>query len=466
MTLGTYWEIIKRSWKLLVLTTVLFTAAALLLSLRMTPMYQATAQLFVSVRSSDGISGAYTGGLYVQQRIKSYVTVVDSPGVLQPVIDDLQLDLSTGDLAGMVSVQNPMGTVLLEVVADNTDPQQAQLIANATARSLASEIVRLESSQSGGKPVRVEVIRPATTPGSPVSPRTRLNVAIGFIIGLVIGAGLALLRATFDTSVKTAEQLTEATGATLLATIPQDSSAAKNPLVMLQGSTVAESYRTLRTNLQYVDIDNPPQSVVITSCLPLEGKSTTAANLAIALAQGGAKVLLVEADLRRPRIADYLGVAAGAGLTDVLTGKVDIADAIVGWQRNLVDFLPAGAIPPNPSELLGSRQMAELLDELRTRYDMVILDSPPLLPVTDAAILATVADGAILVTRYGKTHKDQAAEAADSVRQINARLYGAVLNFVPRKRRHRRGYDYNYKSSTSQQAEAPRPASSPRSSDA
>lgn len=465
MTLGTYWDIIRRSWKLLVVTTVLFTVAALLLSLRMTPMYQATAQLFVSVRSSDGISGAYTGGLYVQQRIKSYVTVVDSPGVLQPVIDELQLDMSTGDLAGMVSVQNPMGTVLLDVVADDTDPQQAEQIANATARSLATEIVRLESSQSGGKPVRVEVIRPATTPGSPVAPRTRLNVAVGFILGLAIGAGLALLRATFDTSIKSVEQFTEVTGATSLGTIPQDPGAAKNPLVMLGGSTVAESYRTLRTNLQYVDIDNPPRSVVITSCLPLEGKSTTAANLAIALAQGGAKVLLVEADLRRPRLAEYLGLTAGSGLTDVLTGKVDISDAIIAWQRGLVDFLPAGGIPPNPSELLGSRQMAELLSDLRGRYDMVILDSPPLLPVTDAAILATVADGAILVARYGKTHKEQAASAADSVRHVNARLYGAVLNFVPRKRRHRRGYDYNYKAKQTA-TPAEELASSPQATDA
>ncbi len=465
MTLGSYWEMVKRSWKMIVATTVIGTLAALAFSLRATPMYQADSLLFVSVRSSEGISGAYTGGLYVQQRMKSYVTVVDSPAVLDPVVTELNLDMTSSDLAGAVSVQNPMGTVLLDVLAVDVDPEQARQIADATASSLASEIVRLESNQSAGKPVKVELIRPATTPSSPISPRTRLNVALGFLIGLVLGVGLSVLRATFDTSIKTTEQLTDATNATLLGTIPNDPGAAKNPLVMLQGTPVAEAYRTLRTNLQYVDIDNPPHSVVITSCLPFEGKSTTAANLAIALAQGGSRVLLVEADLRRPQVATYLGVAGTPGLTDVLTSNVTFTDAVISWQRGLLDFLPAGEIPPNPSELLGSRQMAELLSDLRQRYDLVILDSPPTLLVTDAAILATVANGAILIARHGKTHTDQAERAAESLRHVNARLYGAVLNFVPRKRHHRRGYEYDYKARAERQS-PPKPVESARENSA
>ena len=259
----------------------------------------------------------------------------------------------------------------------------------------------------------------------------------------MVGVGIAVLRATLDTSIKSVDDLQDATQATLLGSIAYDSGAAKNPLVTLQGTPRAEAYRSIRTNLQYVDVDNPPRSVVITSSVPLEGKSTTAANLAIALAQGGSKVLLVEADLRRPRVAEYLGVEGSIGLTDVLIGQARVDDAIIPWQRGLLDFLPSGAIPPNPSELLGSQQLADLLTELGTRYNVLILDAPPLLPVTDAAILTTAADGAILVARYGETRREQAEQAADSLRQVNGRLFGTVLNFVPEKRR-TRGYDYGY----------------------
>jgi non-specific protein-tyrosine kinase len=194
--------------------------------------------------------------------------------------------------------------------------------------------------------------------------------------------------------------------------------------------------------LQYVDVDNPPKTVVITSSVPSEGKSTTACNLAIALAQAGSRVLLIEADLRRPKVAEYLGVDGSNGLTDVLIGKTTPENAIVTWQRGLLDFLPAGTIPPNPSELLGSHQMAELLKELGKRYDIILLDAPPLLPVTDAAIMATAADGAILVARSGNTTKEQIRQAADALQQVNARLLGTVLNFAPQRKR--RGYGSNY----------------------
>lgn len=443
MSLREYWVIARRSWLLIVSTTLAGALATLGLSLLMTPLYQAQSQLFVSVQSADEISGAYTGGLYVQQRIKSYVTVVDTPSVLEPVIDQLDLDMTYVQLAEQVSAQNPTGTVLLDVLATDVDGQRAAEIADATAESLAAAIVSLETTESDAKPVQVELIRPAEVPTAPVSPRTKLNVLVGGILGLVVGMGIAVVRAAQDTSIKSTDDLHEATGATLLGTVSYDSQAGKNPLATLQGTPRAEAYRSIRTNFQYVDVDNPPRCVVITSSVPLEGKSTTAANLAIALAQGGSKVLLVEADLRRPRVAEYLGVDGSIGLTDVLIGQARLDEAIISWQRGLLDFLPSGAIPPNPSELLGSQQLADLLTELGTRYNVLILDAPPLLPVTDAAILATVADGAILVARYGVTRGEQAEQAADALRQVNARLLGTVLNFVPDKRR-ARGYGDPY----------------------
>ena len=288
------------------------------------------------------------------------------------------------------------------------------------------------------------MIKPAEVPGSPISPRTRLNLLLGLLLGGLIGVGIAVLRHTLDTSVKSSEALEEAADSTPLGTVIYDPDAGASPLVTLRGTPRAEAFRTIRTNLQYVDVDNPPRSVVVTSSLPGEGKSTTACNLAIAVAQAGAKVLLLEADLRRPKVAEYLGVDGSRGLTDVLIGKAPLDSTIIHWNRGMMDFLPAGAIPPNPSELLGSRHMADLLKYLRSRYNVVIIDAPPLLPVTDAAILATVVDGAILVAKYGSTTSEQVADSADALRQVNARILGTVLNFAPVRRRKKYGYGYEY----------------------
>ena len=443
MTLREYWEILRRAWLLIVTTTVLGILAAFGMSLLTTPIYQSQSQLFVSVQNADEISGAYTAGLYVQDRIQSYVTLVNTPDVLDPVIDELDLSSSYTALADQVSALNPPGTVLLNVLVTDVSPSQAAEIADATAASLAAEIERLETTGSGAKPVKVELIRPAQVEDAPITPRTQLNLVLGALLGLFAGVGIAVLRSAMDSSIKSVDDLQDATQATLLGSVAHDPGAAKNPLITLKGGPRAEAYRSIRTNLQYVDVDNPPRCVVITSSLPLEGKSTTASNLAIAMAQGGSRVLLVEADLRRPRVAEYLGVEGSIGMTDVLIGRALIDDAIIPWQRGLLDFLPSGAIPPNPSELLGSQQLADLLAELRARYGVVILDAPPLLPVTDAAILATAADGAILVARFGVTRHEQAERAADLLRQVNARLFGTILNCVPEKRS-AGGYGYGY----------------------
>ena len=448
--------ILRRSWPVILIATIVSTLIALGLSLAMTPVYQATSQLFVSVKSAGAAGDAYTGGLFVQQRVKSYVDVVDSPAVLEPVIEELGLDSTYIGLASQVSATTPPNTVLLNVSATDTSPAQAAKIANAVAASYANEIARLEGAKTtmdglprlGGNgnqtPVQATVIKPAEVPTAAIFPRTQLNVLLGALLGLLVGVGIAVLRFTLDTSVKSSEELEQSADSTTLGVVTFDPDAKTNPLVTLRGTPRAEAFRSIRTNLQYVDVDNPPRTVVITSSLPSEGKSTTACNLAIAVAQAGSKVLLLEADLRRPKVAEYLGVDGSRGLTDVLIGQATLADTIIHWQRGLLDFLPAGAIPPNPSELLASHQMADLLADLATRYDLVILDAPPLLPVTDAAILSTAADGAILVTRQGTTKREQVADSADALRQVNARIFGTVLNFAPVRKRRKYGYGYEY----------------------
>ncbi|MCB0902446.1 MAG: polysaccharide biosynthesis tyrosine autokinase, partial [Actinobacteria bacterium] len=433
MTLHEYVAILRRSWPIIAVSAVVGVLITLAFSLTATKVYQAQSQLFVSVKSADGVGDAYSGGLFVQQRVKSYVDVVDSPAVLDPVITELGLDMTYTGLAKKVSAQTPPNTVLLNVIATDTDPNRAAEISNAVAASFADEISRLEggdpeAADQGGtnpNPVQASVIKPAEVPTTPVSPRTRINVLLGLLLGLAIGVGVAVLRHTLDTSVKSVEDLEDASQTVALGAISLDPEAQGSPLVTLRGSARAEAFRSIRTNLQYVDVDNPPKSVVITSSMPSEGKSTTACNLAIALAQAGARVLLMEADLRRPKIAEYLQVDGSRGLTDLLIGKATLNQTIIPWQRGLINFLPAGAIPPNPSELLGSHQMSSLLAYLTQHHDMVVIDAPPLLPVTDAAILATVADGAILIARHGVTSKEQLEESSEALRQVNARILGA-----------------------------------------
>ncbi|MFN8129561.1 MAG: polysaccharide biosynthesis tyrosine autokinase [Candidatus Nanopelagicales bacterium] len=456
MTLHDYLTILRRSWPVILIATIVGTLIALGLSLAMTPVYQATSQLFVSVKSAGAAGDAYTGGLFVQQRVKSYVDVVDSPAVLEPVIEELGLDSTYIGLASQVSATTPPNTVLLNVSATDTSPAQAAKIANAVAASYANEIARLEGAKTtmdglprlGGNgnqtPVQATVIKPAEVPTAAIFPRTQLNVLLGALLGLLVGVGIAVLRFTLDTSVKSSEELEQSADSTTLGVVTFDPDAKTNPLVTLRGTPRAEAFRSIRTNLQYVDVDNPPRTVVITSSLLEEGKSTTACNLAIAVAQAGSKVLLLEADLRRPKVAEYLGVDGSRGLTDVLIAQATLDNTIIHWQRGLLDFLPAGAIPPNPSELLASHQMADLLAELAKRYDLVILDAPPLLPVTDAAILSTAADGAILVARHGTIKREQVADSADALRQVNARIFGTVLNFVPMRKRRKYGYGYEY----------------------
>jgi receptor protein-tyrosine kinase len=255
-----------------------------------------------------------------------------------------------------------------------------------------------------------------------------------------------VLRQSLDTRINSAGDLLSITERPLLGTIGLDSNAKDAPLItqIASHSPRAEAFRVLRTNLQFVDVDTPSKVFILTSAIPEEGKTSTSINLALSLAQAGVKTLLVEADLRRPRASIRLGLDGAIGVTSILVGKVKFEDAVQATGDTGLDFLASGPVPPNPAELLQSKAMHELLDGLRSTYDVVIIDAPPLLPVTDAALLATHADGAILVVRHGKVTKDQVRLSADRLNQVDARLIGVVMNMVPTKGRGGYGYGYGY----------------------
>jgi capsular exopolysaccharide synthesis family protein len=208
-----------------------------------------------------------------------------------------------------------------------------------------------------------------------------------------------------------------------------------------------EAFRVLRTNMQFVDVDKDSKVFVVSSSVPGEGKTTTACNLAITLAQAGQKVLMVDGDLRRPQVAGVFEVEPTVGLTTVLIGTIELEDAVQESPVDNLRVLASGAIPPNPSELLQSRTMTEIVERARKEYDVIVIDAPPLLPVTDAALLASQADGALIVVRHSKTTRDQLRHSMERLAAVDARALGLVFNMVPVRRggtSHGYGYGYGY----------------------
>ncbi len=446
MELRDYVRVLTKHWFGVLLIVALMTGAAAAYTYTQPKVYSATAQMFISIQTRvvSGTGGQTTVGSgtpYVLQRLQSYVQIVNSPQVLDPVL----LGLGIPALDGSVTAVNPGGTVLLEVTATSSTAQRAADVANATAKQLINVIQDLESQEVGSSVlVKATVTQPASPPGGPSSPKPRINLIIGIMLGFVLGIGYAFLRNYLDNTVKTQEDLNSITGATSLGMVMFDPDAKENPLVTMDQRAVrSEAFRTIRTNLRYVNVDKPPRVITITSAVPEEGKSTTAINLAITLAQAGWSVCLVEADLRRPKMGKYLGVDMGVGLTSVLAGQNTLEEALLPWNRGMISLLPSGSIPPNPSELLSSKQMKDILGTLRKMFNVVIVDAPPLLPVTDGAIVTTASDGCILVVRWGKTTREQLAAASKAIAQVDGEVLGTVMNFVPTSRR-RYSYKYNY----------------------
>jgi capsular exopolysaccharide synthesis family protein len=445
-----YLRILRKNWLLVALCTLLAIAAAAASAYTAKPKYQASTQLFVAARDTGAdIAGLAQGGQFTQQRVQSYADIIESPDVVAPVA--AQVGLTPKRVAHEVSASAPLNTVLVNVHVTDTSPQRAQAIANALSDEFATYVADLETTPgSATSPVKVTVVKRAALPTAPVSPRKKLDVGLGLLVGLAVGVGGAILRETLDTSVRDPEQVQRDLGLPMLGAIATDPDARKRPLIVHADphSPRAEAFRSLRTNLQFVDVDHSPRSIVVTSSVPEEGKSTSAANLAISLAQTGLKVLLVEADLRRPRLAEYLGIEGAVGLTSVLIGQASASEAIQPWgTEGKLHVLASGPNPPNPSELLGSQGMAHLMHELERDYDLVLFDAPPLLPVTDAAVVASIASGAIMIVRHGSTKREQLARAVDSLRSVGATIYGVVMTMTPSRGpdAYHYGYGYGYR---------------------
>jgi capsular exopolysaccharide synthesis family protein len=455
MELRDYLRAVRKRWWLVVGAMIVAFGAALAVTAVTPPKYAASATFFVGTQTK-GISDAYQGSLFSQQRIKSYADLLTSDRLAQAIVDDDSAGLTADQVRGKITANAVPDTVLLEATVTDGNRARVLRLTQSLARQFVALVQALETPPGATVPtVWVEVIAGPRLADQPVAPTPVRNSGLALVLGLVIGVGAAVLRETLDTSVKSALALGSLTEAPVLSTVPLDSRAKREPLIVAgsAGSVRAEALRQLRTNLQFVNVDEPARTIVVTSAVPGEGKSTMACNLAIVFAEAGKRVVLVDGDLRRPKLADYLGVEGALGLTNVLAGQAGVDSALQQWGTSGVFILPSGSIPPNPSELLGSRNMAALVASLRGGFDVVIIDTPPLLPVTDAALAATIADGTVLVIRCGKTTATQARSAAEALAAVDARVLGCVLNMTPRKGRESYSYyDYSPKAAAKRAA--------------
>ena len=385
MELRDYLRILRKKWLLVTVMTALGIGAGFVPVMLMPPTYEANTQLYVSVRSEVGTTGdLMQGNSFAREVVSSYADVVGTSVVLQPVIDELELDTTVSELAEKVQASTPEESVLIDIAAEDTDPGQASAIAEAVGESLKQAVQdRLEPARADGESsISLTTTQQALTDEDPVSPRAELLLPLGLLVGLFAGLGLAILTAVLDTRVHSVRDIKQITAVPVVGRIPHDPTIDSDPLVARSHphSSTTEAFRALRTSLDFLVIGQRNRVLTVTSSSVQEGKSITAANLSIVLAEAGMRVVLVDCDLRRPRVAEYLGIEGGAGLSDVLVGRAELDDVLQYWGENGLHALPSGRIPPNPSELLGSEAMDLVLETLSAEFDFVILDAPPALP--------------------------------------------------------------------------------------
>lgn len=431
-----YLRTITRRWLLIGIAGLLGGAVAWGYAATLPAQYQATNSVFVTSDRGETTSELLQTSTFTQNLVQSYAQLATTPTVLGPVISELGLNISPQVLAPRVTAVTPINTVFIDITVTSRSAAQAVALADAVSGSLATTVEDLAPKGPDDRPsITLKTVSPAQLPGQPFAPNTQLIVITGLLLGLVLGVLYALAREVFDTRVSSEKDLDRVSADPLLGIVGRKKRTDPAGLVMrvMPHSALAEAYRRVRANLEFIDVDNPPRSVVVTSALTRDGKSTTAINLALAIAERSERVLLIDADLRRPSIAEFCDLEGDVGLTTVLLGDVGPEDAIVRWSDGL-DVLPSGAVPPNPGQLLGSATMKTLMQRLLQDYDFIVLDSPPLLPATDALGLAHLTDGAIVVARYKSTTRQQLATTLESLEAVNAHIVGIVLNQVRERR--------------------------------
>lgn len=506
MTLRDYARVIARRKWVVVAATIATVAAALGMTALQDPVYQTSSQVLVRARNTDTIFTNTNSGTFASaSAVPTEIAVLESELVSNRVRDDLGLDRSppavngtqvgttdvvnavvrSGDattakvladayvnsyiaikreqaVSGLISGGAEISKKLTEIqtqidaldkqVADAPSSQQAAVEASlAQQRKVLVDQQalfkqRLDQLQvdaqlaTGG----AQMLREASVPTSPVEPTPLRSALLAMVVGLLLGLGAAFLLDYLDDTVKVPDEMVRASGGlSLLAVVPTDPPPDNRPIsISRPGDYAVETYRGLRTSLQFLSLDSDFRTVQFTSPMPGDGKTTTASNVATVFAQAGLNTLLIDADLRKPRLHQVFAIDPSRGLVEVLLGAP--YHEVVQPVLEHLDLLPAGSIPPNPSEMLGSRQMRDLLERLSNDYDIIIVDSAPVLPVSDSVALAASVDAVVLVGQAGRSSNRQVGEALGQLQRVQAPLIGTVLNKLTARKRSGGGYGYGY----------------------
>ncbi|HET6818013.1 MAG TPA: polysaccharide biosynthesis tyrosine autokinase [Mycobacteriales bacterium] len=391
--------------------------------------YESTARVVVNVPTATELSQALAGAQLTATFVATYANVATSRHVADVAAQKLADGTTGAAISGKLSAAVETGTYLIDLTATDNHPARAQAIANAAADALTSVVQELQQTRAGADRISLEILDQATLPQRPVSPKPKQDIAIGVALGVVAGLALAALLEALDRTVRTTDQARTILPVPVLTVVPRHRRRSGIFIARELTSPVTESFRTLRTSVRYADRIEPARTLVVAGCVRHDGATSVAVNLAVAFALNGERVLLVDSDLRSGDLARLLGLSATVGLADVLQGHSPLAASVVEWGD--VHVLPAGSRAGHSAEMLGSQEMTHLLQSTAGTYDVVILDAPPVLPTTDASVLAAAADGAILVVRAGSTPQQALAEAARRLRSVGARLLGQVVNAAP-----------------------------------
>jgi polysaccharide biosynthesis transport protein len=524
---------IVRAWfPLLAASVVLAAGSAFVVSGQLPKVYEAKATLIVGQLLS-AVNPDYNQILVSQRLSTTYASVATTRPILNSVIKQLGLDVTSDQLSQRVRADAPLDSTLLTISAQDADPSRAAAFANALAQqliaaspviqgrqaefqvsidadmkatqdqinaiqaqmetlsglpertakqdadlqtlegrlvSLRSTYATLLSFSSGNASNLLSVIEPAVAPPLPISPKPLLNTLLAAVLGLLLAAGVVAVAEHLDDGIRDSDAVLEVAGLSTLGTIARmNGDKGRSEIYRLAAllnprSGVAEAYRTLRTNIEFASVDAPIRTLLVTSSMPGEGKTITAANLAVVFAQAGRRVLLVDADLRKPGVHPVFDLPNAHGLTTLLRSDEAILDAIAHQteQANL-RILTTGPLPPNPTELLGSQRMRTILDRLKAGGDLVIFDSPPLQAVTDSAILSSFLDGTLLVIDARRGRRRAVLQGREALARAGASVLGAVLNRIPARARSGYGQYYgdNYGLETGSNKRARAPEESP-----
>ncbi len=447
-----YLEVVRRRKLIVIMAVAISLGAASALTLATTSLYQA--QTTIVVGQGHGLVSPANANA-IQPFSATMTELIKSTVVARDVIRDLHLPMTPEQLLGGISVSFNPESAALNVSVVNHLPERARAIAASLGANFSSLV-----AQKLGKGIPATAGNPATPPltasvwdpahliPGKVEPKPTRNLLVAGVLGLVLGLLAAFLREYFDRTLRTVDEIERAFGVPVIGQIPTVKSANRDRSEILwdENGDFAESFRGLRANLQYLAVQWPLRTILVTSPAANQGKTTVSASLATAVAQAGQSVVLIEADLRRPRLAETFGLPRmRPGLTSVLVGHSQLGRATAeiklpasrgqakGGHEWSITVLPSGPLPPNPSELVGSPRMRRLVDGLADLYDTVILDSPPLLPVADSLALAKLVDGVIIVVRAKHATRDDAQAVRSLADRLGIHLVGVVVTDVPRR---------------------------------